>query len=273
MGNRIYPKTDEDLCGLDKLEPFINEGLEIQLLRDDDRVIRTIPQTLKNKFPNLKEITFHLPMYCCDIDKILVNVDLYRYMSKVIERATAVSNILGIKINILAHCGIHLQTLEDMNIKNKFLYLLRKLEFSDVLILLENTWSVLEVPIKREQAYSVVKGINHDNLKMCLDICHVHTVINMLQRDMSYIEVLFENDNLKDIVHQIHFSATLNNDGFKDLNNTHSKPYPDKQSMLDDIRVLEVLGCGEAAYVTEVVEPDYNSRELELKLLNMLTEI
>ena len=251
----IYPKFDTTFQGHYVLAGYVKDGMEVQLLRCSPVLLAVTITDIAKYFPKVKEVTFHLPMNVCDIELVLANKDLKAQIICMIDAAKRASARYKLRINILAHSTWPLSMLKSAGLYGTLLDLVSLLEKTKVFFLLENTPTLLELPSEIEPSVAIVRDIDNKHLKACLDICHLHCIFNIKQKDLDFLDTYYTNDlDLSEVVHQVHFSATLENDGYKDKARTHSRPHANYIEAQKDIDILSMLNIADKPLVTEICE-------------------
>jgi hypothetical protein len=122
-------------------------------------------------------------------------------------------------------------------------------------------------------ALEVCKLLDHPNVRCCIDTTHLHCKANIYKRD--FLEMVRSDLNAEDCdkyVKQIHFAATLNNDGYISKKN-HGRVHENIEDLREEYNWLKELGMGDKHFVTEVGEEDYYSRADQIREIKMLKEI
>lgn len=267
----IYPKCDDAYAGLNQLKRFIHEGIEIQLGMKSPDDIKDVLENYKKEIPSLKEITIHLNGKEWDFDDYLYNKE---NLSKLVSYITALGYYqkeLKIKLNLLLHLEESYEHIiarggaENLNIVISYL------DKHNVLLLLENVLSVSGAFDEIEHVSEFVHKVGNKHIMYCLDICHVYCYINKLGLDVEDIHTYLDKSYLNKITYQIHFSDTLNNDGFKDIS-THSKAHT-RERLYHDLQLLNSFKLADKILVTEIMEEDYNQRYGQVQELSYLSEL
>ncbi len=268
----IYPKIDDKLKGINTLRKYINKykGVEVQITKYDktngyfefEEQIRTLLVV----FPNLKEVIIHTPIPFCDLEMYIAKDK--EEIFNIIERIKALTLELGIKIDLLFHISWKFE-IEKMITVPVLMEMINSIKGFNIEILLENIHFTEDFlcPLK------ICKLIGSNQLKTCLDICHVHCYTNMMDLDIK--ETLDKELNKKDAskyVYSIHFSKALNNDGYKDKN-THGRMHDTKKSLIEDVELLYEYGMYDSIFVPEIAEEDYENRKDQIEEINNLEDI
>lgn len=272
---KIYPKTCENLNGELALKEYINKykGVEIQYFHKSkeklvDFVMAPAIHKLMEIHPDLEEITVHPPLDRYNIEQILlVDKDLFY---KLINELIDLSKKYNIKINMILHSNLNYTehrwfTIDELK---KAASLLKG---SNVKLLIENLYIFYG-----EELFSgldVCKEIDSENIKVCIDICHLYCRANILKISIEeFLKVFLDTELCKKYVHQIHFADTKNNDGYRDKN-THGRTYDSIDKVKYDLDLLKMYGMEDKMIVTEVSEENYFSREDQIKTIKMLEEL
>lgn len=271
---KIYPKTNNNLQGLENLKPYIEKyrGIEIQMLIWDNlNYIDTVIKDVKEKIPNINVITIHPPI----IDDTY-NIEALTYRNfdlevKRIQKLISLSQKYDISIAMLYHTRWNYSMWKSSGLINELRKITSYLQDTNVKIILENTTSGYD---KENCAImQIAKEINNEQLQLCIDICHLHCEANMYQIEFnSFLRNYLIRDDCEKYIYQIHFAATLDNDGYI-KKKTHGRKHTTIDDLKDDYRILEELGIKDKIIVTEVSEDDYNSRIDQIEEIKMLEAI
>lgn len=268
MKLKIYPKLDSMFEGEEPIIPYITEGMEIQMLDDNfEKAVRHYHKLI----PSLKEITLHVRMDAIQIDDYIYNS---KGIAKIVNYITVIGSlqkVYDLKINLLLHLNQSYNEIKTRGGLKAFNIFEEYLNKYNVLLLLENVIAISGALDKREHVTEFVHLINKTNIKCCLDLCHVYCYLNMMSFRTNSIYEYLDYDTLDKIVYQIHFSDTLNNDGYLDMS-THSRAHS-SLSINKDLVLLEALGIIDKPLVTEIIDNNYNNRVEQLKELRLLNMI
>ena len=88
----------------------------------------------------------------------------------------------------------------------------------------------------------------------------------MLKQDLN-------KEDCQKYVYQIHFAATLNNDGYIDKENTHGRVHENIEETKKELEWLEEYGMKDKNYIIEVSEKDYYTRKDQIKEIEMIKKI
>lgn len=268
----IYPKIDDKLKGIHALRKYINKykGIELQIINYDKNTgkfeFEEEIRTILNVLPNVKEIIIHPPTSFCNLEMFLaldknIVIDL-------LDKIKDLSLETGIKINILFHLSWSFEISKQIVVPY-LIEILDTIKGFNVQILLENVVFAKDFlcPL------NICKLIGSNQLKMCLDICHVHCYANMMDLDIN--NLLKENLDKKaasKYIYSIHFSKALNNDGYKDLK-THGRMHDTKGSLIEDVELLYQYGMYDSIFVPEIAEDNYENREEQIEEIKSLEDI
>lgn len=269
----IYPKLDHGLHGLHALKKYIEKykGVEIQFLEFNDDYTFDFEEdirTVYDLFPNIKEITIHPPLYPYCLEMILLKDP--QIVIGQLEKVKELASTLEIQINILYHVDFTFSATQKVlmpYIKN----LVNVIKGYNVNILLENGYTNLETSCS---VIEICKFIGDPQLKVCLDICHIHCLAHIYKTDIKTFmkKYLTKKDCIK-YVHQVHFCYTAEEDGYINLKKTHGKKHPTRGSLLTDLELLYQYGLYESIFVTEINEDDYSSRKDEVWEIDTMEDI
>ena len=270
---KIYPKTNCKLQGVEYLKPYIQKykGIEIQILTNDDmNNLYTIVKQIKEKIPEIKEITIHPPLK----DEYNFEVLTYRNLEKeekTLKLIVKMSEEFNIKINLLYHTRWNYLCWKSSGEIEVLKELLKITENTNVNILLENIYSIVD--IKNCAVLQIAKEINNEHLRVCLDICHLHCEANMFKIDLNeFLKNYLNKEDCKNYIYQIHFSGTLNNDGYVDRK-THGKKHDTIENFKQDYDILVKYGIENKIIVTEVGEENYSTRSDQIEEIIMLENL
>lgn len=270
MELNLCPKVDEDLKGLRTLKHYIRNSLEVQLLTLDTEKHMTMVNKILNENRNITYLTLHLPISSCDIEDILSNRMLCTSVYQLIFVCNVASKKYKININILMHCSTPHEKLVFRGWEVKLRELLCICD-NDVNVLLENTIAIQPTTFKIEPAMDVVDKMNHPRLYMCLDICHLHYQTRLQKMCIQDSSEYYTNTLKSKRIKQVHFSSAMYRGSLYSVDN-HSNTHVSLSSCMDDIYLLKTLGIESTYIVPEVYEDDYNTRENEIKEIQLLKE-
>ena len=272
---KIFPKISEGQIP-DRMKEIIStkEGIEIQFFDEagptesfnfEEQVTRR-----KEEFPNLKEIIIHPPLNNYNLEFLLLKDE--SMVEDIFTRLANLSKKLDIHISYVAHTYLNTVLFKSLNVDKKLGKYLKILEGSNVTILLENMFMVLDE--RRECAViNIAKMMDHPNLKVCIDTTHAHiksTIWKIPFEEMIKSDATPEDCNK--YVRQIHFASQLENDGYIDKI-THGRVHSSIEDVEKEISWLRNLNMfDDKNIITEVSEDDYSTRVDQIKEIEMLEE-
>lgn len=272
---KIYPKTCENLNGEENIRKYIKKykGVEIQYFhKNKDKLVDfemtpAVEKIMKIN-PEIKEITIHPPLGEYNIEYIIAADEelLFKLLNNMVE----LSNKYNIEMNIVLHSD-----LTYIGHKYCTLNVLRKatdmLKGTRVRMLLENLFMFYGNELC--SALEVCKEIDSDNLKICIDMCHLYCRAHMFKMSIEKFLVTYLDKELcNKYVHQIHFADTKNDDGYIEKD-THGRGYDSIEKLKYDLNLLKEYGMENKLIVTEVSEDDYSSRKDQIKEIELLEEV
>lgn len=268
---KIYPKLDEKLNGINRLKQYVEKykGIEIQLLSFDCiNIAYEVIKKYKYEIPNIEDVTIHLPL----VEEFNFETLAFVKLDEEKERINVLINAskeFNLKVNLLYHTRWNYNTWISSGAIEKMKELLELIQNTNVNILIENIYAVVE----REECavFKIAKHINNGHLKVCLDICHLHVEANMFKIPFNeFLDSYLNKNDCKKFIQQIHFSATLENDGLIRHDETHGRVHNTWESFEEDYNILKQFGIEDKKIVTEVSEDDYSTRKDQIKEIEML---
>jgi len=271
---RIYPKIDYSSFSME----FENEidhadGIEIQFFNKSKYVenieIKERVKSILNRYPNLREITIHPPLYNYDIEQITLKDE--NIVKKHLEDALELSERYGIVVHVLFHTNWNINQHIATGMIEKIKEYLKIFEGHENLMLLENLFmfeedfcSVLEICNK----------IDHPNLKACIDTTHLYCKANIYKKDiLEFLKDYLDKGLCEKYVYQIHFAKALNNDGYI-VRETHGRAHESNETLDFDLKWMKEYNLINKRFITEISEGDYRLRDEQLREIEMLgTEI
>lgn len=264
----IVPKISEvDVNLTSSIKDVISSKIEVQMLDHDLNVsfsnsmkcIRSIME-----YKTLDEVVFHLPF---SVHTFTLYAASEYHLSRLVRMLVQIKEF-SIKTNIRFGVVIHQETSLELFDRIPDGYrsintLLDVIKDSNVYIYVENCLPYLNAGDRTVKfAFELVRKVNHPNLLVCFDICHARCYENILQRQFD-----IPND-ISNKIAWVHFSATLDNDGYV-VAGTHSAAHINEEELILDLHFLEENGINidKVPLVIEVMEEDYINR------VNMLKEI
>ena len=271
----IMPKISEKFEQLGGVEEYIikYQKAEIQYFpREEYTYDIDFEPAIKHlcSMIHMKEITIHPPLKDYDIEAVL------SYNPKIIEKqlknCVKWSKKYNIKINLLYHTHWQMAYHNMMNIK-KIKSLLKIIEGKNVTLLIENLFLLNESSTECT-ALSLVKRINHPNLKVCFDICHMYCQANMYDVPIEqWLKNKLNKEDMEKYVYQVHFAYTANNDGYKNKSETHGVGHPTEETLLVDWNFIKEYGMDKKQIVTEISEKDYSNRIKQIQDIKWLEKL
>ena len=267
----IYPKTSENLQGLEYLKEFVEKykGIEIQLLSYEkmQQIIYEAIKQLNKQIPQLEEVTIHLPLREDFNFEVLTfsKLDIEKERLKMLCQASQEFNL---KLNILYHTRWDYIRWSNSGAIDRMKELLEVVQNSNVNILIENIYTMVE----REECtvLKVARNINNEHLKVCLDICHLHCEANIFKIPFEeFVNTYLNKEDCQKYIYQIHFAGTLKEDGYIDKK-THGRMHDSWESFEEDYNILRKFGIEDKIIVTEISEDDYSTRKDEIEEIKML---
>ncbi len=270
---KIYPKTSRNFEGLDKMEKYVKKykGVELQYFDENGIMaefdLKTPVEKLMEMYPYIEEVTIHPPLSFYDIECIMLK-DI-NIIKKQLKDVVMLSRKYNIHINLLYHTEWGYKKHFEATI-DKFKEILTIIEGENVYLILENIYMFFE---DKCSVFEVANRINHPNLKVCFDICHLYCRANIERTNVEEYASRYLDPNLcKKYIHQVHFSDTLDNDGYI-KRSTHGKLHRNIEQLKFDLNLLKKYNMYECNYITEISEEDYSARVDQLKELEMLEQV
>jgi sugar phosphate isomerase/epimerase len=267
----IYPKTSENLEGLEYLKRYAEEyrGIEIQLLSYEhtQKITYNVIKQLKSQIPQLEEVTIHLPIRE-DFNFEALAFSKIDFEKERLKMLCEASQEFNMKLNLLYHTRWNYISWSNSGAIDRMKELLEVIQNTNVNILIENIYAIVER--KECSVLKVAKQIDDDHLKVCLDTCHLHCVANMFKISLNeYLNTYLNKEDCKKYIQQIHFAGTLDNDGVIDKR-THGRMHDSWESFEEDFNILKRFGIENKIIVTEVSEDDYSTRKDQIEEIKML---
>lgn len=269
----IYPKVDSHFRGIRNLKKYIDKykGVEVQVTSIDENGTFCSSEFLRslcNICPNLKEITIHTPSKDYDLEMVL-----YRDKNIIFEQLTEIKELsqeLGIRINLLYHTRWNLSVHKECTI----LHLKELLSFIkgyNVSILLENSYMNLE---RECNALKLCKFMGDFQLKTCINLSHICCLANIYRVPVSeFISKYLKKEECIKYVHQVHFSHTANEDGYRDYNKTHAVAHETLGDLVKDMELLYAYGMYDCIFVTNIREQNYDERKDQVMEIENMEDI
>lgn len=268
---KIYPKCDENFNGVNILKPYIEKykGVEIQFVSYECiNIVYDVVKRYKEQIPIIEEVTVHLPLTDEFNFETLGFAKLEQEKNR-LEVLKKVSKDFNIRVNLIYHTLWNYDVWRYSGAVERMKELLELIQNTNVYILLENVYSVIE-PIGC-WVFDVAKTINNKHLKVCLDTCHLHCQANIFKIPFDiFLEEYLNKEDCQKYIHQIHFSGVLNNDGFIDFKKTHGRVHNSLESLKADYNYLKLFGIDNRIIIPEVSEDDYSTRIDQIEEIRML---
>ncbi|MBO5477866.1 MAG: TIM barrel protein [Clostridia bacterium] len=270
---KIYPKTSRNFEGLDKLMPYVekSKGIELQFFDENGIIaefeIESVIDELIKRVQDIKEVTIHPPL--CDYDLELILFKDATILEKQLRLIVKLTQKYGIRINLLYHTQWRFEKHKELTL-GKLRELLKIIEGENVIFLLENLYMFDE---KECTVFQIAEYLDHPNLKVCFDICHMYCRNNIRKSNIEEYAATYLNPELcKKYIYQVHFSYTVDNDGYI-LKKTHGRGHRNIEDLKYDFDLMKKYNMTECNYITEVSEDNYDLRVDQLKELEMLHEV
>ena len=268
----IMPKiADKDVNNIENIKDYleVSTKLEVQMLDKD--LNKSFEQSIGivEKFPTIKYLVLHVPFYMLNICFIQVTEKYRRAFMKLIIDSIKYSMKNDIAIDILFHVNMRIDEYVSIGGIEFLKYIDSLVEGTQVGFLLEN--SIIDVNMDDDELpnyANIFKLSEYKNIRFCLDLCHFQSSEYLLSKDISLDNVLLKN------LKNIHFSMTLNYDGWKNKLNTHGRGHTSKRACFEDLEYLKKKGVNleKVNIVTEISEEDYKKRPDMHKELYYLKE-
>ena len=262
-------KFEQSVCMKEYVDKY--KKMEIQFFKECPGSIEINVEEVIDRYVkefDVNEITIHPPLCNFDIEYLLLRDE--NFVDNLIDRLIILSKKHNIKINILFHTNLNSEEL-IYGIAPKIKKCLEKINDENILILVENLFLNPD-----KEICSIIEFcdyINHPKLKVCLDICHIRAKANLFKEEIiDFINHFIDKEKAKRHVYQIHFSYVANNDGYIDKS-THGIAHPNKDSLIEDVNILEYIGIENKVVVTEIGEFDYFTRLGQKQEIKWLEEV
>lgn len=272
---KIYPKISAQEFSNEMKEIVLeSEGIEIQFF-DENGITSEFNfssevRKRKTEFPHLKEIVIHPPLNNYNLELLMLKDE--KIIEKQLRELVVLSEELNMKLAINYHTYWTKEQYISTGLASELENLLKIIEGKNIVVLIENLFMMLDERVGCS-ALQICKEINHPNLKMCLDTTHMHCKSSIWKIDFE--EMLEQDLNPEDCskyIKQIHFAATINNDGYIEKK-THGRVHPNIDELRKEVEWLKKYGMQDKIYVTEVSEDDYYSRVDQINEINMLKKV
>ena len=266
----IVPKVDEKSYPIsDDLKLQITDKLEIQLLGYDIGLSLKNAKRVISQFGGLKTLILHMSEELVCFDFVASHEDLRNSFICMLLELKELADEKDIDIYLLTHLMSPRRFYKVSQGRFWLEFYLTFIEDSMVNLLLENSLPDVRFSQPYDSAIMELLEVNNPKLFMCLDICHWYASCNMLQKDFEFPKELVPR------IRSVHFSATLNNDGWLHKKETHGRVHPNIDSCNRDLEYLKELGVdfNSTFIVAEINEDDYTLRPDLITELNYLTAL
>lgn len=267
---KIYPKVCKNFEGIEKIEKYIDsyKGIEIQFfnqkgITNEFDFKDTIIELLE-KYPMLDEVTIHPPLNNYALEEVMARDK--KIIINQLVKCTELANELKIRINFLYHTNwnihLHLALTKDL-----FDEMLATINGHNVRILIENTVFIDESTCT---ALDLCSYYDNEQLKACIDICHLYCKANMFDTNIKqFLKRYLNKDQARKYVYQVHFSNARKNDGYRDIT-THARSHSSVYEVARDLEILREYGIDEVNYIAEINEENYLERTDQIKEIKFL---
>ena len=258
----IIPKISE--YDFENLNNFILNKIknihkcEIQMLQDNLNLsfenTKKVIETFDN---NVKYIVIHLPFTQLYLDLICFNDRTRLEVIKFVKDVVKYSIKTDINIDILFHINPSIAWVRGTDTCRYLDYLLTLVNGTNVGILIENCIVSLNEDDEFEASEDFIfEHWSNPHLKFCLDICHLQASENAMNKEMRLSDAVIRNTK------NIHFSMTLDHDGYRDKKRTHGRRHFTAEDVKCDLEYLENKGINihDVNIVAEINEEDYTNR-------------
>ena len=266
----IVPKiADCDFNNIDNISLYLlrENKVEIQLLGSD--LLKSFSNVVKliDNFKHLQYVVLHMPFSMVNICYVYSNLSKRQEFIKFIVDVIKLSINKDIEIDILFHVSMRSGEFVSIGGIEFLKYIISLVENTKVGFLLENSIINLSMDDKEQDTIvTIFKNIDSEKLNFCLDLCHWQSSEYVWGSSLKLDEVLL--NNLKNV----HFSMTLEKDGYKNKARTHGRGHDCMKSCIRDLEYLRKKGIGleDINLVTEINEEDYKRRPVMHKELYYL---
>lgn len=274
INKKICPKVDIKLGGLNSVNKYIKNRMEIHLLDMNINFIKNKLKYLILNIPSLNQIVLHLPGNCLDIERIASEDKKDKELKQLINMCSNLNLNLGtkIKFEILAHCGwTERNKISDSCIIKYLRKLLIPLKEHDITFLLEDTMEVYsDNPKDYDRASYLVNKLRNKHIRLCLDLSHLKAICNRLKlTDKGFLNYFRFVKPIQ--VEQIHVNSSINGDGYINMK-THGVKHFNLNHLREDFKLLDLLHVNNKYLVPEVAEYSnvYKKRKCEVKEINLI---
>ena len=270
---RILPKVaDCDINMPSNIRSNIEsaKGFEIQLLGEDILLGLDKSKKLIDTFNNSVDyVVMHLPLKYVLLDTAHANKEFGKLYIEFLNQVIEYSNYKNIKIDILNHVVStwdYFNSFGTMELLDKVLEILTG---TNVTLLIENSIRPLnDIDGSNTAEEMIFKLRSHPNLRFCFDICHWQSSENAFNTKFSL------TDELLSSLKNIHFSATLNGEGYRNKSKTHGRVHGCIEHVLSDIEYLreKQIELGNINIILEINEEDYINRPNLIKEIHLFNQ-
>lgn len=267
---RITPKLGErEVKAPQQIEDCISKSgtLEIQMLAPNLQYSWENCKEVINARESLRRVMLHLPFKKHNINSYVHNMEWQQELVTLLIDASKYAKNNLTALGIVCHVEGDTDSMYGAGLLRFLKYILHLLDKTNVYIVLENSICDLSSDTPEQSAAErVILQVEDEHLKGCLDLCHHVASCNVLKEDRG-----LPPEYAKRIV-EVHFSDTLDNDGYKDKWHTHGKVHSDIDKVERDLLYLESIGINltNTLVTVEVSEDVYEDRFNEIKELGML---
>lgn len=269
----ICPKIGEyDIDIHSELKPYLNKKFEIQM-NTKDLIIGTkgclnVIDSVRN-IRQVSEVIIHMPFQYHTFELFMMFKSKLIQLYKMMDMVMGYSMVSDIKIGILFHSELGFDYIINNEMRDFIINLIKYLGNSNVYFLVENVLPDLTGPfIDKVSSFELLAKVNHPKLLGCFDICHFRASENVIKHSIEIPKAIIP------MIHEIHFSATLNGDGYIHKKETHGVCHVDRTDFDRDFNLISVFDIGEPddlIVVAELSEADYSHRYNMMAEMDMLT--
>lgn len=266
----IVPKiSDVDCDNIGNISIYLlkNDKLEIQLMDEDLEKSFLNVSKLVDNFSHLKYIVLHMPFSIVNICYIYSNFEVRKQFIRLILNSIRLSLHRNIEIDILFHVGMRTGEFVGLGGIEFLNYIINIVEGTKVGFLVENAIiNLSKGDNEQDTIVTIFKSINSEKLKFCFDLCHWQSSEYVWNSPIDLDSSLLAN------LKNVHFSMTLNRDGYKNKSETHSREHTSMRACLNDLKYMKEKGIDlqSVNLITEISEIDYETRPRMRKELSYL---
>lgn len=266
----ICPKLGVDNISIDEnLVPYLNGTFEIQMSGDNlhnsflksVRIIEAV-----KKFITVNEVILHLPFKFHTFELLKMFPGKLAELYQMLDMSSEFAGKQNIKLGILFHSELGFDYIQNDEMISFIYQILSRVEKTNVYLLIENVLPDLTSPFSsRISSFELLLKVKHEKLLGCFDICHFRASENVLKQELEVPAELFDR------IHEVHFSAALNGDGYIDKKNTHGVCHNNYSDFERDFKLVSSLDTdGTLVVVAELSETDYSIRDNMKAEMNLL---